>query len=154
MSTHSEKEVSVRYRVSSYGTTSRRNKDYILDDGILVFPPGPQGSSKIKFKVIDDKIDDLHYWTTFIKFGLGRASYDSAQEIRNSHLTREEGLALVERFDGEFPDRYFDEIMNHLDIKPDTFHSLCDEIRSPHLWKRSNDKWSLRHNDNLNGTDD
>ena len=59
LSTHSEKEVSVRYRVSSYGTTSRRNKDYILDDGILVFPPGPQGSSKIKFKVIDDKIDEF-----------------------------------------------------------------------------------------------
>ena len=59
LSTHSEKEVSVRFRVSSYGTTSRRNKDYILDDGILVFPPGPHGSSKIKFKVIDDKIDEF-----------------------------------------------------------------------------------------------
>ena len=59
LSTHSEKKVSVRYRVSSYGTTSRRNKDYILDDGILVFPPGPQGSSKIKFKVIDDMIDEF-----------------------------------------------------------------------------------------------
>ncbi|MCC7451866.1 MAG: N-acetyl sugar amidotransferase, partial [Anaerolineae bacterium] len=28
-----------------------------------------------KYNSIDDKIDDLHYYTTFIKFGLGRASY-------------------------------------------------------------------------------
>ena len=56
-----------------------------------------------KYNSIDDKIDDLHYYTTFIKFGLGRATYDASQEIRNKHLTREEGVALVKRFDGEFP---------------------------------------------------
>jgi len=39
----------------------------------------------------------------YIKFGLGRASYEASQEIRNHHLTREEGVALVHRFDGEFP---------------------------------------------------
>ena len=59
LSTHSEKEISVKYRVSSYGTTSRRNKDYILDDGVMVFPTGPGGYSSIKFKVIDDKIDEF-----------------------------------------------------------------------------------------------
>ena len=59
LSTHSEKEVSVRYRVSSYGTTSKRNKDYLLDDGVMIFPPGPPGSSNINFKVIDDKIDEF-----------------------------------------------------------------------------------------------
>jgi len=64
-----------------------------------------------KYNSIDDKIDDLHYYTTYMKFGLGRATYDASQEIRNKHLTREEGVALVQRFDGEFPDKYFNEIM-------------------------------------------
>ncbi|MCX6056658.1 MAG: N-acetyl sugar amidotransferase, partial [Chloroflexi bacterium] len=36
-----------------------------------------------KYNSIDDKIDDLHYYTTYMKFGLGRASYDASQEIRN-----------------------------------------------------------------------
>ena len=43
-----------------------------------------------KYNSIDDKIDNLHYYTTYIKFGVGRASYDSAQEIRNGKITREE----------------------------------------------------------------
>ena len=34
-----------------------------------------------KYASIDDKIDDLHYYTTFIKYGIGRANYDSAHEI-------------------------------------------------------------------------
>jgi hypothetical protein len=28
-----------------------------------------------KYSSIDDKIDDFHYYTTFIKFGIGRATY-------------------------------------------------------------------------------
>ena len=59
-----------------------------------------------KYNSIDDKIDDLHYFTSYIKFGIGRASYDASQEIRNKHITREEGIKLVSRFDGEVPNRY------------------------------------------------
>jgi N-acetyl sugar amidotransferase len=97
-----------------------------------------------KYNSIDDKIDDLHYFTTFIKFGLGRASYDASQEIRNRHLTREEGVALVRRFDGEFPERYFGQVMDALGIDPEYFHKLCDQFRSPHLWEKRDGAWSLR----------
>jgi len=98
-----------------------------------------------KYNSIDDKIDDLHYYTTHIKFGLGRASYDSSQEIRNKHLVRDEGVALVKRFDGEFPDKYFKEVIEFIDLDPDYFIQLCDKFRSPHLWKKENGTWKLRH---------
>jgi N-acetyl sugar amidotransferase len=107
-----------------------------------------------KYNSIDDKIDDLHYYTTFVKFGIGRATYDASQEIRNRHITREEGKALVKRFDGEFPDKYFSEIMDYLEIKPEKFMKLCDNFRSPHLWKKVNNEWKLRHTVNNDGADD
>lgn len=107
-----------------------------------------------KYSSIDDKIDDLHYYTTYIKFGIGRATYDASQEIRNKHITWEEGVALVKRFDGEFPDRYFQEIMDYIGINPESFFELCDRFRSPHLWKKVGGKWKLRHSVALNGTDD
>jgi N-acetyl sugar amidotransferase len=109
-----------------------------------------------KYNSIDDKIDDLHYYTTYIKFGIGRATYDASQEVRNKHLTREEAVALVKKFDGEFPDRYFNEIMDYLDINPDYFRTeLADRFRSPHLWHKSeNGEWKLRHNVCGAGTND
>ena len=58
---------------------------------------------------IDDKIDDFHYYTTFVKFGIGRATYDASQEIRSGEI-REEGVSLVHKFDGEFPTRFSKEI--------------------------------------------
>ncbi|WP_428741978.1 N-acetyl sugar amidotransferase [Tenacibaculum sp.] len=128
---------------------------YAVDNtGFKARPFRTQGTYS-KYNSIDDKIDDLHYYTTFIKFGIGRTTYDGSQEIRNKHITREEGVALVNRFDGEFPDKYFNEIMEYLDIDPDYFkNDLSDKFRSPHLWKKENGIWKLRHNIMGTGTDD
>ena len=107
-----------------------------------------------KYNSIDDKIDDLHYYTTFIKFGIGRATYDVSQELRNDHLSIEEGKKLIKKYDGEFPDRYFSEIMKNYRITENFFFKLCDKFRSPHLWKKIKNKWHLRHTVNKDGIND
>ena len=120
------------------------------------FQPRPfrsQGTYS-KYASIDDKVDDLHYYTTFIKYGIGRATYDSAHEIRNKHLTLQEGKSLVAKYDGEFPERYFKETMEFLNMKEEEFHQICDKFRSPHLWVKKSNSWKLRHNVNLDGEDD
>ncbi len=115
-----------------------------------------------KYSSIDDKVDDLHYYTTGIKFGRGRATEDAAQEIRSGEITREEGLALVKKYDHEFPLRFADELFKYLSIPADEFPEaskmfeepimsreyfdlLADNFRSPHLWYKSHDEWKLRH---------
>ena len=98
-----------------------------------------------KYNSLDDRLDGWHFFTTYIKFGLGRATYDASQEIRNRHLTREEAVALVRRFDGEFPKKYFEEILKYLELDEDTFWGLIDNGRSPHLWRKEGTEWVLRH---------
>jgi N-acetyl sugar amidotransferase len=98
-----------------------------------------------KYSSIDDKIDPFHYFTTLIKFGLGRASYDAAQEIRNHKITREEGVALVKRYDPEFPKKYFSFFLEYMDITEDRFWELINRARSPHLWHEVDGKWQIRH---------
>ena len=120
------------------------------------FQPRPfrtQGTYS-KYNSIDDKIDDLHYYTTYIKFGIGRATYDVSQELRNDHLNIDEGKKLIKKYDGEFPNIYFNEIMEYLNIKPKNFFRNLDKFRSPHLWKKTKDEWKLRHTVNRDGTDD
>ena len=107
-----------------------------------------------KYNSLDDKIDDLHYYTTFIKFGIGRATYDVSQEIRNDHLNIDEGKKLIKKYDGEFPEMYLSEILEYLEIPKSKFLKLRDSFRSPHLWKKNMKKWQLRHTANKDGTDD
>lgn len=134
---------------------------YAVEHGGFQASPERTPGTYSKYNSIDDRIDDFHYYTTFIKFGIGRATYDAAQEIRSGDITREEGVALVKRFDGEFPERFAEEIFRYLSIDPQTFPiaspmfeqpimdrgyfmRLADQFRSPHLWKYENGGWKLR----------
>jgi len=135
---------------------------YAVENGGFQASPERTPGTYSKYNSIDDRIDDLHYFTTHIKFGIGRATYDAAQEIRNEEITREEGVALVKKFDGEFPERFAEELFKYLSISEkefpaasnmfeqplmdrDYFINLADQFRSPHLWKLENGRWSLRH---------
>ena len=74
-----------------------------------------------KYNSIDDKLDPLHYYTTWVKFGLGRASYDAAQEIRNWHITREEGVKLVRKYDGEISPEMVTWACHYMEITKEEF---------------------------------
>ena len=98
-----------------------------------------------KYSSIDDQIDMFHYYTTLIKFGIGRATYDAAQEIRNGKITREEGVSLVKQYDLEFPSKYFDEFLAYIGITKAQFELTVDKFRSPHLWTQASGDWQLRY---------
>ncbi len=93
----------------------------------------------------DDTTDPFHYWTTLVKYGVGRATYDASRRIRSGQITREQGIALVHRHDDEFPEKIFPEFLDYLRMEEAEFHEIADSFRSPHLWHRSGGGWQLRH---------
>lgn len=111
------------------------------------FKPNPERTEGTysKYASLDDKIDGFHYYTAFVKFGLGRATFDAALEARNKIITRDEGVALVRKYDGEFPKKYFHEVLEYMDISEARFWEVIENARSPHLWKKENGKWILRY---------
>lgn len=135
---------------------------YSVENGGFESSPERTAGTYSTYNSIDDRIDDFHYHTTWIKFGIGRATYDASQEIRSGELTREEGVALIEKYDGEFPSRWSEQIFNYLTIDQKSFPDinksfeepkfdkeyydlLCDQFRSPHIWKWDDHLgWSLR----------
>jgi len=126
----------------------------VENTGFQANPERTEGSYS-KYSSIDDKIDPFHYFTTWIKFGIGRATYDADQEIRNGKITREEGVALVQRYDAEFPKKYFKEFLEYIDTTEEEFWKSVDKYRSPHLWgKDENGEWKMRHNIFKGGLDD
>jgi N-acetyl sugar amidotransferase len=136
---------------------------YAIEHGGFQSAPERTAGTYSTYNSIDDRIDDFHYHTTWIKFGIGRATYDAAQEIRSGDLMREEGVALVRKYDGEFPERWANEIFSYLSLPAQQFPEaskafeqpsfdrayyelLCERYRSPHLWRFSDAQgWTLRH---------
>lgn len=111
------------------------------------FTPNPERTEGTysKYASLDDRIDGYHYYLAFIKFGIGRATSDTAHEIRDGKITREEGVALVKKYDGEFPRKYYREFLDYCEITDEQFNEVIDSWRAEHLWKRENGVWKLRH---------
>ena len=80
-----------------------------------------------------------------MKFGIGRATSDAAHEIRDHKITREEGIALVRRYDGEFPQKYYHEFLDYCGLTNEEFHAVIDGWRSDHLWRKVGNGWELKH---------
>ncbi len=135
---------------------------YAVEHGGFQASPERTPGTYSKYNSIDDRSDDLHYYATFIKFGIGRATYDASQEIRSGEITRAEGLSLVRRFDGEWPTRFEDELWRYLSINKKEFPiahkafrhpqmdrgyfmKLANQFRSPHLWKKVGKEWKLKY---------
>lgn len=97
-----------------------------------------------KYASMDDKIDWLHFYTFFVKFGMGRATAATDQEIRSGVITRDEGISLVKRFDGEFPSKYYKDCLEYMNISSKEFNEVIEKARPNHLWKKVYGKWRLK----------
>jgi N-acetyl sugar amidotransferase len=98
-----------------------------------------------KYASLDDQIDGWHYYLAYIKFGIGRTTSDTAHEIRDGKITRDEGIALVKRFDHERPKKYYQEFLRFCDISDDEVESIVDSWRSEHLWVKESGSWRLKY---------
>jgi len=98
-----------------------------------------------KYAGLDDQLDGFHFFLAHVKFGLGRCTSDAAHEIRDGKITREEGVALIKRYDGEFPKKYFQVLLDYCDITEDEFWEVIDCWRSDHIWTKKDNEWVLRN---------
>jgi N-acetyl sugar amidotransferase len=113
--------------------------------GFEANPDGRSEGTYSKYASLDDQTDGFHFYLAYIKFGIARATSDAAHEVRDGHITREEASALVKRYDGEFPKKYFSEFLNYLGITEDDFNAVVDSWRSPLLWEKAGNDWRLKH---------
>lgn len=112
--------------------------------GFSANPDGRSEGTYSKYASLDDRLDGFHYYLAFIKFGIGRATSDAAHEIRDGHITREEGVALVRRYDGEFPMKHYLEFLDYTGLTEERFRQIVDGFRPPHLWEKTGGEWRLK----------
>jgi N-acetyl sugar amidotransferase len=122
----------------------QENYYYCLEN--TAFTPNSERSEGTysKYASLDDKIDGFHYYLAYIKFGIGRTTSDTAHEIRDGKILRDEGIALVKRYDHEFPSKHYQEFLEFCDINDDEFHEVIDSWRADHIWTKHGNDWKLR----------
>jgi N-acetyl sugar amidotransferase len=114
--------------------------------GFQLNDEGRTESTYTKYASLDDKADGFHFYLGYMKFGLGRASRDAQQDIRRNHITRAEGVALVRRYDHEFPIKHFAWFLDYLGITEEYFWEVMNYYRQKsNVWKKENGIWQLKN---------
>jgi N-acetyl sugar amidotransferase len=109
-------------------------------------PEGRSESTYTKHTSLDDKADGFHWYLSYMKFGMGRASRDAQTDIRRNHITRDEGKILVNRYDEEFPARHFDWFLKYSGITEEFFWEVMDMYRGhSNVWSKNNGQWQMNY---------
>ena len=77
-------------------------------------PWGVPTGSWLKGENIDNCQTGIHNRFMWLKFGFGRVTTQIGHAIRRGTISREEALAHVKRFDGEYPSIYVDSFLQHV----------------------------------------
>ena len=71
--------------------------------------------------------------------------HDAAQEVRTKKIDREEGVALVNKYDAELPEEFISDYLDYMDISEDDFYATLDSFREPSKWSNNNGSWVKKY---------
>lgn len=93
------------------------------------------------FGQLDTPLYDLHTYMMYLKFGFGRCLQDACIDIRGNRFPREEGLKMIQQYDGEFIGQYIPDYCNYYKMTRTEFDEVLDKHVNKELFKKVNDIW-------------
>ena len=64
--------------------------------------------------------------------------------IQNNQMTREEAIELARKYDSDFFEDDFDEVLNYLELNQESFEEIVNKHRNTEICKSGKDnKWKL-----------
>ncbi|MCK4445451.1 MAG: hypothetical protein KAW56_00045 [Candidatus Marinimicrobia bacterium] len=80
----------------------------------------------------------------FIKYGFGRATFDACIEIRAGRMTREEGVELVKKYDGRFPEQCLSDFLEYFEMTEDEFWAVVDSFANTEILEKKDGFWRFK----------
>ena len=91
---------------------------------------------------LDENWVTFNQMIKFLKYGFGRISDYVNEDIRNGRMTREEGIKLVERYDGMCSPKYIESFCRYIGISVEEFWAKVDMSVNKNLFmKDTMDQW-------------
>ena len=86
----------------------------------------------------------IHDYIKFLKYGYGKVTDHACREIRLKRLSREEGIALVKKYQN-IASQDLPLLLNWLDVSENAFYDYVDRHRDPRIWNFNKQQgWKLK----------
>jgi N-acetyl sugar amidotransferase len=88
------------------------------------------------FENLDCYSNHLHDYLKYVKYGFGRATDNACLDIRLGYITREEGVRLVNKYDGTPPRKAIKEYLNYTGFTQKEFDKIVDSYTNKRIFER------------------
>ena len=90
---------------------------------------------------LDDRYENgIHDLMKYVKFGYGRTTDHASRDIRLGHLTRDQGIELVRKYDSVVSqDLYY--WLEYVGMTEKEFWEIADTFRDKRVWRKENGIW-------------
>ena len=105
---------------------------------------GPTEGTFTNYENLDNKIQGIHDYFKWLKFGYGRAADSGSIQIRLKQISREDGMRLVKQHEGKLPEKFLDEFLNQWEMSREEFLDICDKFTNKELFKKDENGILLR----------
>jgi N-acetyl sugar amidotransferase len=104
--------------------------------GLSIRTPDPQNADFWGTSMLDEDFMLLNMMIKWLKFGFGKASDNINEEIRAGRISREDGIKIVEQFDGRCPTHVISDFCNYIGITVGEFWNVVDKFVNKELFTR------------------
>ncbi|MBI4309494.1 MAG: N-acetyl sugar amidotransferase [Candidatus Omnitrophica bacterium] len=95
---------------------------------------------------LDEDFVTVNQMIKYLKFGFARTTEIVNEEIRLGRITRNEGIKLVERYDGKCSDKFIDDFCRYLEISTQEFWEVVDSYTNKDIFEKDpRGTWRLKY---------
>jgi N-acetyl sugar amidotransferase len=88
------------------------------------------------FENLDCYSNHLHDYLKYVKYGFGRATDNACLDIRLGYISREEGVRLVQKYDGIPPKNAIKKYLDFTGFSKSEFSKIVDSYTNKRIFKR------------------
>lgn len=121
-----KKKISIFYLGAAWDDWSNKsNSTYAALNGLTLRPHEESITGDISnASMLDEEFTNINMMLKYYKFGFGRATDLVCEMIRDGSINREDGIDLVEQYDGICDDSIIEKYCNYVNISIDAFWEI------------------------------
>ena len=100
------------------------------------------------FENLDCYSNHLHDYLKYVKYGFGRATDNACLDIRLGYISREQGVRLVNKYDGRYPTKAINKYLEYTGFTQEEFDKTVDSYTNKRIFSRDDSGKFFRDIDN------
>lgn len=125
--------------------SGQNNAKFSIERGLEVRNESPEMTGDLwGFSCLDEDYSIVNQLFKYLKLGFGRVNDQVCEAINAKGMTREEGLKLLDRYDGNCDDSFIRRFCHYIGISLEEFWEVAEQYRNHDIWEKDkNEQWKL-----------